>query len=69
MGVFNGCTVAFELSTTLSFKEKQCLRSLVKDEGGVISYILTKKVSQQLFMVTYLNIKLFQFIIDAYSEC
>ena len=45
MGVFSECQVALELDSSLPFKKKLALKRKVIDNGGVISFIVTKKVS------------------------
>ena len=43
-GVFSGCQIALDLTTSVKFKEKAKLRTSITDNGGVVSYIVTKKV-------------------------
>ncbi|XP_022100686.1 poly [ADP-ribose] polymerase 4-like isoform X2 [Acanthaster planci] len=46
MGIFSDCQIALDLDATqVPFKKKQLLRQQVTSNGGVISYILTKKTS------------------------
>ncbi|XP_053376593.1 uncharacterized protein LOC123533425 [Mercenaria mercenaria] len=45
MKVFTNCTVVVEFEATTSYKEKCKWRKTITDNGGVISYILTKKAS------------------------
>ena len=44
--IFHGVqfTVDFASSSLLSFKEKQEIRRNIVDNGGILSYILTKQV-------------------------
>eukprot|EP00105_Crassostrea_gigas_P036125 XP_019920273.1 PREDICTED: poly [ADP-ribose] polymerase 4 [Crassostrea gigas] len=42
-GVLAGCQIVLDLSTSVGFKKKQEVRSTVTQNGGVISYIVTKK--------------------------
>ena len=44
MGVFDGCQVTLELDSSVRFKEKLGLKKKVIDHGGIISFIVTKKV-------------------------
>lgn len=44
VGVFNGCQVTLELDSSIRFKEKLQLKKKVTDNGGLISFIVTKKV-------------------------
>ena len=44
MGVFDGCQVSLELDSSVRFKEKLKLKKKVIDNGGIISFIVTKKV-------------------------
>ncbi len=43
-GVFADCHVVLELSSALNFKQKKAIKEAVTKHGGVISYIITKKV-------------------------
>ena len=45
MGVFDGCQVSLELDSSVRFKVKLELKKKVIDNGGIISFIVTKKVS------------------------
>ena len=45
MGLFDGCQVALELDSSVRFKAKLELKKQVTDHGGVVSFIVTKKVS------------------------
>ncbi|XP_052710583.1 protein mono-ADP-ribosyltransferase PARP4-like isoform X3 [Crassostrea angulata] len=42
-GVLAGCQIVLDLSTSVGFKKKQEVRSTITQNGGVISYIVTKK--------------------------
>ncbi|XP_065927968.1 uncharacterized protein [Magallana gigas] len=42
-GVLSGCQIVLDLSTSVGFKKKQEVRSTITQNGGVISYIVTKK--------------------------
>ena len=44
MNIFSGCLIALELGTNIPYKKKQQLRKTVTDNGGVVSFIITKKV-------------------------
>ena len=44
MGVFSDCQIAVEFGTNVNFKKKQELRKTITDNGGVVSFIVTKKV-------------------------
>ena len=44
MNIFSGCLIALELGSNIPFKKKQQLRKTVTDNGGVVSFIITKKV-------------------------
>ena len=43
-GIFSGCQIALDLTTSVKFKEKAKLRRSITDNGGIVSYIVTKKV-------------------------
>ena len=44
-GIFHGCQIVLDLDAVqVRFKQKQELRKKITDNGGVISYIITKKV-------------------------
>ena len=45
MGVFDGCQIALDLDSSIRFKEKLELKKKVIGNGGIISFIVTKKVS------------------------
>ena len=44
MKVFQNCTVVLEFDTVTSFKEKTLWRKKITDNGGIVSYVLTKRV-------------------------
>ena len=46
MGVFDGCQVTLELDSSVRFKQKLELKKKVIDNGGIISFIVTKKVTR-----------------------
>ena len=43
-GVFKGCQITLEFDSSLPFKKKSALKQTVIDKGGLISFIVTKKV-------------------------
>ena len=45
MKVFQNCIVVLEFDTLTSFKEKTEWRRKVTDNGGIVSYVLTKRVN------------------------
>lgn len=47
MKVFHNCIVVLEFDSATSYKEKAAWRKKITDYGGVISYVLTRKVSGQ----------------------
>lgn len=44
--VFAGCQIVLDLSTSVGFKKKQEIRKTITENGGIISYIVTKKVTR-----------------------
>ena len=44
MNLFEGVHIAVDLSTSITFKQKVNIRKLITDNGGVVSYMVTKKV-------------------------
>ena len=44
MLVFEGCQVTLELDSSLGFKKKTELKKKIIENGGIISFIVTKKV-------------------------
>ncbi len=44
MAVFSDCQVTLELDSSVPFKKKLELKRKVIDNGGIISFIVTKKV-------------------------
>lgn len=42
--VFEGCQITLELDSTLKFKQKAALKRSIIENGGVVSFIVTKKV-------------------------
>ena len=48
MAVFSGCQIALELDSSLPFKKKKAVKRDVIDNGGVVSFIVTKKVRDVL---------------------
>jgi len=44
MALFEGCQIVLELTTSVKFKEKAQLRKDITSNGGVVSFIVTKKV-------------------------
>ena len=45
MDVFRGLQIALDLGLSLNLKKKSLLRKAIVDNGGTISYIVTKKVN------------------------
>lgn len=45
MGVFEGCQITLELDSSVRFKQKLELKKKVTENGGIISFIVTKKVN------------------------
>lgn len=43
--IFGGCQVILDLTTSVSFKKKLEIRKKVTENDGIVSYIVTKKVS------------------------
>ena len=43
--MFEGCQVTLELDSSLGFKKKTQLKNKIIENGGIISFIVTKKVS------------------------
>ena len=46
--IFEGCQIVLEMGSRLSFKEKKALKAMVTQNGGILSYIITKKVTSNL---------------------
>ena len=44
MKVFQDCIVVLEFDTLTSYKEKTQWRKKVTENGGIVSYVLTKRV-------------------------
>ena len=42
--MFSGCQIVLELDSSLPFKKKTAVKRDVIDNGGVVSFIVTKKV-------------------------
>ena len=42
--MFDGCQLTLELDSSVRFKKKLELKKKVIDNGGIISFIVTKKV-------------------------
>lgn len=45
MSLFNDCQIALDLGISVGFKKKVELRKTIIEHGGIVSYIVTKKVS------------------------
>eukprot|EP00731_Ephydatia_muelleri_P031972 Em0023g479a len=45
MGVFTDCQIALELDSSLGFKKKSALKGKIVDNGGTISFIVTKNTT------------------------
>ena len=45
MSVFEGCQVTLEVDSSLGFRKKAELKSKIIENGGIVSFIVTKKVS------------------------
>lgn len=41
---FGGCQVVLALSSTTPFKTKKAFKDQIIDHGGIVSYIVTKRV-------------------------
>lgn len=48
MGIFSDCQITLELDSSLPFKKKLALKRQIIDNGGIISFIVTKKVVASL---------------------
>lgn len=48
MAVFSECQITLELDSSLPFKGKLELKRKIIDNGGVISFIVTKKVRRSI---------------------
>ena len=46
MAVFNNCQIALDLGMNVGFKKKVEVRKTIIEYGGIVSYIVTKKVSK-----------------------
>jgi len=44
MDVFADRYIALEFATQTSFKTKKQLRNLITDNGGIVSFVITRKV-------------------------
>ena len=44
MSLFNDCQIALDLGYSVGFKKKAELRKTIIEHGGIVSYIVTKKV-------------------------
>ena len=44
MGIFSRCQVALDVDSSLPFKRKLALKRAVIDNGGTVSFIVTRKV-------------------------
>ena len=45
MGVFSKCQIALDLDTSVPFKRKAAIKRQIIDNDGIISYIVSKKVT------------------------
>ncbi|XP_063404028.1 uncharacterized protein LOC134687563 isoform X2 [Mytilus trossulus] len=43
MSIFSDCQIVLDLTTSVNFKKKTEIRKIITNNGGVISYIVTKK--------------------------
>ena len=59
MKVFTNCMVVLEFDSSMSYKEKDAWRKKITDNGGVISYIFTRKVSLKCTTLTHTVIRYF----------
>ena len=59
--MFSGCQIALELDSSLPFKKKKAVKRDVIDNGGVVSFIVTKKVRDVLEspLLLLLNVSFF----------
>ena len=48
MGVFSKCQIALDLDTSVPFKRKAAIKRQIIDNDGIISYIVSKKVTLSL---------------------
>jgi len=46
MGVFSGYCVALELGSAVPYKTKKEIRQLITSHGGIISFVINKKVQK-----------------------
>ena len=52
MFCFKDCQIVLDLTTSINFKKKTEIRKKITENGGVISYIVTKKVIKILVACT-----------------
>ena len=43
--MFEGCQLTLELDSSMPFKKKVALKRSITENGGIISFIVTKKVT------------------------
>ena len=47
MGILSECQVVLDIDSSLPFKKKVALKRKIIDHGGVVSFIVTKKVREE----------------------
>ena len=57
--LFSTCQMVIEFESSAPFKLKKSTRQKVTQNGGVVSYIVTKQVSKKAIIGPYCNITIF----------
>ena len=47
-GVFSGCQIVLDLTASVPFKKKVEIKKKIIENGGIVSFIVTKKVQTYL---------------------
>lgn len=53
MALFDGCQIVPDLTTAVGFKEKTQLRKDITSNGGIVSFIVTKKVNIYIIQISF----------------
>ena len=72
MSVFLDRYIAVEFGTRTSFKTKQELRKLITDHGGIVSFIITRKVISccvNYFRIIIIHVLAVVVILKSVMEC
>ena len=66
MGIFKRCQITLELDSTANFKFKTALKKKIVDNDGIVSFIVTKKVSNLVSNIKQQSVFVFIMFLEGF---